>query len=114
MAQVKWQGKQVHGVERLEEQCNLLNGMDTVLAIFALNETLIEQEHLRLGIINESSIMKLIESYRQGSVRDPKVFNLEYDRKNFGQSYGCGRNANSLTVFHRKASFGRNGPFRPK
>ena len=94
MAQGKWQGKQVHGVERFGEQCNLLNGMDTVLAIFALNETLIEQEHLRLGIINESSIMKLIESYRQGSVRDPKVFNLEYDRKNFGQSYGCGRNAN--------------------
>ena len=76
--QAKWQGKQVHGVERFGEQCNLLNGIDIEIAVFYLNETLTEQEHLRLGIIRESTVKKLIEIYRQGS-SDPKEFNPTHE-----------------------------------
>ena len=68
----KLEGKQVHGVERLEEQCSLLNGMDTDMDIFVLNETLSEQERLRKGIVKESTFQKLLDGYRQGNI-DPKL-----------------------------------------
>ena len=70
--QAKLEGKQVHGVERLEEQCSLLNGMDADMDIFVLNETLSEQERLRKGIVKESTFQKLLDGYRQGNI-DPKL-----------------------------------------
>ena len=73
--QAKLEGKQVHGVERPEEQCSLLNGMDEDMNIFVLNETLSEQERLRKdgkGIVKESTLQKLVEGYRQGNI-DPKL-----------------------------------------
>ena len=68
----KSEGKQVHAVERSEEQCSLINGMDNDMDIFALNETLSEQERLQKGIVKESSVQKLVDSYLQRNV-DPKL-----------------------------------------
>ena len=81
MIQAKLQGKQVHGVERPDEQCNLFNDMDTDLAIFALNETLSELELLRLGKVKENSHMKSAERYRQGTLdTTTKFFRHMYDK----------------------------------
>ena len=70
--EAKKQGKQVHGIEQVQEQCNVLNDMGTDMAIFYLNETLKEKENGGLDIVKESSIQNIIQGYRQGSL-DPEV-----------------------------------------
>ena len=68
LKEAKRQGKQVHGVERAEDQCKIFNDLDTDLAILSLNVTLEVLEKLRMGTAKESPIEKLITGYRQGSV----------------------------------------------
>ena len=70
------QGKQVRGVEQAEDQCNVLNGLDTDLAILSLNDTLEKLEKLRIGTVKESAIEKKIKDYRQGSI-EPGLINQE-------------------------------------
>ena len=78
----KVEGKQIHGVETLEYQCNLLNGMDDNMNLFILNETLNEKERLREGIAKESSLQKIIDGYRQRNL-DPKLLSaISFSTKN--------------------------------
>ena len=59
-------GKVVGGIEEIEDQCNDTLGTD--LGIARLNASLKTMEDLRMGVINESPLQKLIKSYRQGSI----------------------------------------------
>lgn len=78
----KVEGKQIHGVETLEYQCNLLNGMDDNMNLFILHETLSEKERLRNDIAKESSLQKIIDGYRQRNL-DPKFLSaISFSTKN--------------------------------
>ena len=78
----KVEGKQIHGVETLDFQCNLLNGMEDNMNLFVLNETLSEKERLRKDIAKESSLQKIIDGYRQRNL-DPKFLSaISFSTKN--------------------------------
>ena len=64
----KLEGKQIHGVESVEDQCSILNGMDNDMNIFVLNATLIELERVRKGMVKESTLQKLVDGYRQRNI----------------------------------------------
>merc|ERR1719264_2400495 len=79
LMQAEKQKKRVHAIERPDEHCNPLNELSLDMVIFALNETLKEQDNLRLGIRRPSDRGNpdtLIQEYRQGSL-DATLFNQD-------------------------------------
>ncbi|XP_064124856.1 metalloprotease TIKI1 [Loxodonta africana] len=62
--------KQTGAVERVEEQCHPLNGLNFSQVVFALNQTLLQQESLRAGSVQIPYTMEdLIKHYNCGDLR---------------------------------------------
>jgi len=79
LMQAEKQKKRVHAIEQPDEHCDPLNDLGLDMVIFALNETLKEQDNFRLGIRRPSdrgNANVLIEEYRQGSL-DATLFNQD-------------------------------------
>jgi len=70
-------GKRVSSIETVQEQCQPLNTLNKTLVAFALDQTLKQQENLRLGIKSHHfSTDDLIRHYRRGNL-DAVIFNQE-------------------------------------
>ncbi|XP_056108319.1 metalloprotease TIKI2 [Rhinichthys klamathensis goyatoka] len=62
-------GKQTGAVERVEEQCHPLNGLNFSQVLFALNQTLLQHESLRAGILQGAFTTEdLITHYNCGDL----------------------------------------------
>ncbi|XP_051950068.1 metalloprotease TIKI2-like isoform X1 [Xyrauchen texanus] len=62
-------GKQTGAVERVEEQCHPLNGLNFSQVLFALNQTLLQHESLRAGIMQDAFTTEdLITHYNCGDL----------------------------------------------
>ncbi len=69
--------KRVSAIETVQEQCSPLNVLNKTLVTFALDQTLKQQENLRLGLQSPFfSTDDLIKHYRQGNL-DEVIFNQE-------------------------------------
>ncbi|XP_026528649.1 metalloprotease TIKI1 [Notechis scutatus] len=67
--------KQTGAVEKVEEQCHPLNGLNFSQVIFALNQTLLQQEKLRAGSLRiPHSTEDLIKHYNCGDLNNV-IFN---------------------------------------
>ncbi|XP_064498242.1 metalloprotease TIKI1-like isoform X1 [Pseudopipra pipra] len=61
--------KQTGAVEKVEEQCHLLNGLNFSQVVFALNQTLLQQERLRAGSVQiPYTTEDLIKHYNCGDL----------------------------------------------
>ncbi|XP_050185115.1 metalloprotease TIKI1 [Myiozetetes cayanensis] len=61
--------KQMGAVEKVEEQCHLLNGLNFSQVVFALNQTLLQQERLRAGSVQiPYTTEDLIKHYNCGDL----------------------------------------------
>ncbi|XP_051963983.1 metalloprotease TIKI2 isoform X1 [Xyrauchen texanus] len=62
-------GKRTGAVERVEEQCHPLNGLNFSQVLFALNQTLLQHESLRAGILQDAFTTEdLITHYNCGDL----------------------------------------------
>jgi uncharacterized protein YbaP (TraB family) len=70
--------KRVSAIETVDEQCGPLNNLNNTQVVFALDQTLKEQESNRLGLktTNTFSTDDLINHYRKGNL-DAVIFNQE-------------------------------------
>uniref|UniRef100_A0A8C5LPM6 Metalloprotease TIKI n=1 Tax=Leptobrachium leishanense TaxID=445787 RepID=A0A8C5LPM6_9ANUR len=69
--------KRTGAVEKVEEQCHPLNGLNFSQVIFALNQTLLQQESLRAGILQAPYTTEdLIKHYNCGDLNSI-IFNHE-------------------------------------
>ncbi|XP_054162305.1 metalloprotease TIKI2-like [Oppia nitens] len=69
--------KQIGSVERVEEQCIPLNGLNFSQVVFALNQTLYQHESIRLGILSSTlTTDDLIKHYNCGYLNE-LIFNYD-------------------------------------
>ncbi|KAF6106808.1 TraB domain containing 2A [Phyllostomus discolor] len=67
--EAEWLRKQTGVVEEIEEQCHPLNGLNFSQVIFALNQTLLQQESLRAGSLHVPYTTEdLIKQYNCGDL----------------------------------------------